>query len=69
MTRDPQPPNLTTDPTPENRVQARTVLETHLRVTVPEVVCNRCLRHWPCPQVQWATTVTRRAGIEAIPGE
>lgn len=69
MMRHPDPPDLTTDPTPRNRVLARTVLETHLRVAVPEPVCNRCLRSWPCVEARWATTVIRRAGIEAVPGE
>ncbi len=39
----------------EFQVSAASILvEEHIRVCVPEPVCHRCLKPWPCADVVWA---------------
>jgi hypothetical protein len=53
---------LSTEPTERHVANAREFLETHVRVCVPESVCNWCLRAWPCPAASWSAQVLDRAG-------
>lgn len=39
---------------------AHVVLEVHPRVCVPEPVCSRCLKPFPCAEVRWATEIIER---------
>lgn len=36
---------------------AEVVLEEHHKIGVPEAVCHRCLKPWPCADVTWAHQV------------
>jgi hypothetical protein len=53
---------------PDHRdIQAMTadiVVEEHVRVCVPEPVCHRCFRPWPCGDVQWANEILLREQID-----
>jgi hypothetical protein len=40
--------------------KARHVLDLHIRVCVPESVCQRCLKVWPCAEARWANEILRR---------
>jgi hypothetical protein len=46
-------------PTAQDIETARELERTHRRVCVPEPVCGRCLKSWPCAAVRWAEYVLR----------
>jgi hypothetical protein len=44
---------------------ASIVVEEHTRVCLPEPVCHRCLKSWPCGDVVWAYDILL---CEDLPG-
>ena len=46
---------------------ARIILDEHARVCVPEPVCGRCLKRWPCRDFTWATDVMTAFQPNGVP--
>jgi hypothetical protein len=58
-------PAVEPDYTEFQMAAAEIIVEEHVHICVPEPVCHRCLKPWPCSDVEWARMILAR---EVRPG-
>ena len=54
---------MTSDYTEFQEAAAKVIVEEHTRVCVPEPVCHRCFKPWPCADVVWVHEILLREGL------